>query len=115
MVATTAADEPEHEVAGEGGHDHHRPGGYEARGNGVDELVLGQPAVVLDQAGVQERNDGQGGAARERRGLEDEPARRTPRRSRAGPLEPLTAASSASSDTLANPRPPLRLLGSPPP
>ena len=48
------------------------PGRDHRHGDGVQELVLGQPAVLLDDALVEERHDRQAAAEDERAGLGEE-------------------------------------------
>ena len=66
------AGEPRHQVADESDGDDDRAGRDHRHGHRVEELVLGEPAVLLDDALVQERHDRQAAAEHERPGLGEE-------------------------------------------
>ena len=52
------------------------PGGDQAHRDGVEELPVGEPVVIVHDALAQERHDGQAAAEDERAGLDEEPAQR---------------------------------------
>src|SRR5215208_1530317 len=58
--------DPVDEITGERRHDHYWPRADQAHRHGVDKLGLGEPAVVVDQPLVQERDDGEPRSERER-------------------------------------------------
>ena len=75
------------QIARERRHDHDRPRADQAHRDGVDELPLGEPVMVVDEALVQERHDREPGSERERAGLCEEQAHRPKGRARPGPGE----------------------------
>ena len=71
-VAASGAGESVEEVADERGGDHHRAGRDHADGDGVEELAVGEPVVLIDHLRFQERHDHQAAAEDEQAGLEEE-------------------------------------------
>src|SRR6266702_2639565 len=65
-----------HEVADERGGDDDRPRGDQAHRDGVEELRLGEPVVLGDDAVAQQRHDGQPGPEDQGAGLEEEKPQR---------------------------------------
>src|SRR5205085_5292145 len=65
-------DQPANEVADQGGGDDDGAGGDKAHGHGVEELALGQPVVLVNDAFSQEGDDGEPAAEDEGPGFEEE-------------------------------------------
>ena len=103
-VIASAAGEPAGEVADEGREDDQRRRQHAADRQPVDELALGEPALAVDRALLEERDHGEGAAEGEQPGLQplEEDLRRQRDRDRAGERRPRSRAG-ASENELARP------------